>query len=169
MITTFLVSNFVFALDSSKIAVFYPESKEPYRSIYQEIVSGSLKANSESDKQYSIEKFTLNNDFDAEKITKELIDKGINRVIVLGRLGYKLAKKLPKHFDVVSGALPIAPSGVFGISLISNPANLFDYLKQVAPQVNRIHLAYSVKSEWLIKHATDAAEKRGLTLNSQKS
>ena len=92
MITTFLVSNFVFALDSSKIAVFYPESKEPYRSIYQEIVSGSLKANSESDKQYSIEKFTLNNDFDAEKITKELIDKGINRVIVLGRLGYKLAK-----------------------------------------------------------------------------
>jgi len=57
---------------------------------------------------------------------------------------------------------------VSGISYISDPANLFDYLVQVAPQVKRVHLAYSKKSEWLVKHAKEAAEERGLTLNLRK-
>jgi putative tryptophan/tyrosine transport system substrate-binding protein len=148
--------------------VFYPESKEPYRSIYQEIVSGTLKANSVSDNTFNIEEFILTSAFDAEKIAQELREKGINRVIVLGRQGFKLAKKLPEQFNIVSGALPIAPNGISGISLISDPANLFDYLVQVAPQVKIIHLAYSTKSEWLIEHAKKAAIKRGLIINLKK-
>jgi len=168
IVTVLLRVNPALAFESSGIAIFYPEAKDPYRSIYQEIVSGSLKANRDADIAYKLDEFVLTKGFDVKQIAQQLRDKNINKVIVLGRLGYKLAKVLPKEFSVVSGALPITPNGVSGISLISDPAYLFDYLAQVAPEVNRVHLAYSKKSEWLIEQAKAAAEQRGLTLNLKK-
>ncbi len=148
------------AIGSENVAIFYPEAKKPYRSIYQQIVSGSQKAS-----ETELTEFILKKDFDSQQITKQLNQAGINKVIVLGRLGYKLAKLLPKNFSVVSGALPISPNGVSGISLISDPVNLFDYLTKVAPAVRRIHVAYSKKSEWLIELAKSAAQDKGLELH----
>jgi len=93
-------------------------------------------------------------------------------VIVLGHSGWKLAKKLSKRelpngnkaFHVVSGALPISPNGISGISLITDPSYLFNYLRQVAPQVKKIHVAYSKRSTWLIDIAKIAAQQQGLSL-----
>jgi putative ABC transport system substrate-binding protein len=73
-----------------------------------------------------------------------------------------------KKFQVVSGALPISPNGLSGISLITDPSYLFNYLEQVAPNVKNIHVAYSKKSAWLIELAKSAALEKGLTLNLQK-
>lgn len=150
---------------SEKIAIFYPESKEPYRSIYQEIVSGVSHTRDSKAPETELVEFVLEKGFSHQQITQELNQQDIKKVIVLGRLGYKLAKVLPKNFSVVSGALPIRPNGVSGISLISDPAHLFDYLEQVAPEVEIVHVAYSKRSEWLIELAKKAAEERGLTLN----
>ncbi len=69
---------------------------------------------------------------------------------------------------MVSGALPITPNGVSGISLITDPSYLFSYLQQVAPKVTRVHVAYSEKSAWLIELAKNSAQKKGLTLNLHK-
>lgn len=156
------------AYNNSKIAIFYPEAKEPYRSIYQEIISGSQAASSAGAQEVELNEYILAQDFNSAKIIQQLQNERINKVIVLGRLGFKLAQQLPKDFHVVSGALPITPNGISGISLIADPAYLFNYLEQVAPQVKKVHVAYSEKSEWLITMAKTAAKKQGLELDVRK-
>jgi len=185
LITTAIVfilfSGITYAAPTKKIAIFYPQAKEPYSSIYQEIISGSNSASLELKKDtlahdFSFEEFIIDKNFDSEDIAKQLTQKNITKVIVLGHSGWKLAKKLSKRslpngnkaFHVVSGALPIRPNGISGISLITDPSYLFNYLKQVAPQVKRIHVAYSKKSAWLIDLAKTAAQQQGLSLQLKK-
>jgi len=161
-----------YAAPINKIAIFYPKAKEPYRSIYQEIISGSDSASIELKKSFSFEKFLIEKNFNSDAIANQLKEKNITKVIVLGHSGWKLAKKLSKRllpngnkaFHVVSGALPISPSDISGISLITDPGYLFNYLKQVAPNVKTIHVAYSQRSAWLIELAKAAAQQQGLTL-----
>jgi len=170
--------------DDGKVAIFFPKAQEPYKSIYQEIIAGSRNAANEHDGKVDVEQFILDKNSSSVKIIQELEQKKIKKVIVLGRAGWKLAKKLSKleselsidktnqlktkKFNVVSGALPITPNGISGISLITDPLYLFKYLGQVAPQVKNIHVAYSKKSAWLIKLATEAAKEQGLKLNSKE-
>lgn len=164
------------ATNANKVAIFYPKAKEPYRSIYQEIISGSNSASQEIHQQVHFENFILKKDFNGEEIVAQLKQKQINKVIVLGRSGWQLAKYLSKRlkadgkkeFHVVSGALPISPNGISGISLITDPAYLFNYLQQVAPQVEKVHVAYSNKSAWLIELAKQAAQEQGLILDLKK-
>ena len=156
------------ALTSNTVAVFYPDSDEPYRSIYQDIIKGGRHISLNKKPPITLKPFLLQKNFKTEEISQQLRNEHINNVIVLGRLGYRLAKSLPKEFNVVSGALPISPNGVSGISLISDPAQLFDYLGQVAPDVKRIHIAYSKRSNWIIELAVKAVKERNLTLNLNK-
>ena len=178
IVISLLIGGSAFAENSekdnnNKIAIFYPEAKEPYHSIYQEIIAGSLKAASEFEQEIHYEKFIIDKNFDGERIAKNLKNKNLYKVIVLGRSGWKLAKALArftdedtsKTFQVVSGALPISPNGVSGVSLITDPAYLFGYLNQVAANVKQVHVAYSKKSAWLIELAKSAAVEKGLTLN----
>ena len=159
---------------TNKIAIFYPEAKEPYQSIYQEIIAGSTKAANDFDPKIQYVEYILTKEFNSKQIVQTLTKKKINKVIVLGRLGWKLAKELSKFknksatnvFQVVSGALPLSPNDISGVSLVTDPAFLFGYLKQVASNVKKIHVVYSDKSAWLIKLAKNAALKKGLTLYS---
>jgi len=161
-------NNFAYALTSNTVAVFYPDSAEPYRSIYQDIIKGGSHVSLNKRPPITLKPFLLDKNFKIDEISNQLRREHINNVIVLGRLGYRLAKSLPKEFNVVSGALPISPNGVSGISLISDPAYLFDYLSQVAPDVKHVHIAYSKRSDWIIKLAITAAKERGLTLDLKK-
>lgn len=161
---------------SNKVAIFYPQAKEPYKSIYQNIIAGSIDAASKNNQAIRLEKYIIKKGFNVDEIAQDLKSKNIEKVIVLGRSGLKLAKQLSKYssdnntekFHVVSGALPISPNGVSGISLITDPASLFGYLTQVAPKVERIHVAYSKKSAWLIELAKLAAKEKGLSLHLQQ-
>ncbi|WP_444994289.1 ABC transporter substrate binding protein [Aliikangiella sp. IMCC44359] len=158
------LGNIAFASASSNIAVFFPDAKEPYRSIYQEIISG-IKSDVPENR---IKQYVLTKEFDTNLIIDRLKKNNINKVIVLGRLGLKLAKQLPDDIHVISGALPISPNGLSGISLISDPAYLFGYLVDVAPTIKTIHVAYSHKSQWMIELAMTAAKKQGLKLNARQ-
>ena len=89
IIVSLLLGGFAFAenLDkesNNKIAIFYPEAKEPYHSIYQEIIAGSVKAASEYEQAISYEKFIITKKFDSEQIAQSLKQKHIYKVIVLG-------------------------------------------------------------------------------------
>ena len=160
---------------SNNIAIFYPKAREPYNAIYQNIIAGITEAAEKNNQKITIEINIITKSFNTEKIAQNLEQQHINKVIVLGRSGWKLAKQLSQYtlrnksakLHVVSGALPITPNGVSGISLITDPAYLFDYLKQVAPNITKVHVAYSKKSAWLIKLAKSAAQEKGLTLNLQ--
>lgn len=163
-----LCCGYAFAAKSDDIAVFYPNVSEPYKTIYQEIVSGvqNAKLNDEQVRQLIV--FTLEKDFDSNHIKQQLNSKGIKKVIVLGRSGLKLAKLLADDYIVISGALPITPKTISGVSLIADPSYLFKYLTQVAPKVNVIHIAYSESNNWLIKLAETAAKNQGYTLDAKK-
>ncbi|WP_147361037.1 ABC transporter substrate binding protein [Colwellia sp. RSH04] len=158
------------------IAIFYPRSKEPYRTIYQEIIEGIDSKANMSSQRIVFERIILEKSFDSEAIANDLKKNGITKAIVLGRLGWKLAKGLYQYkedngkptFHIVSGALPISPNGLSGISLITAPSALFDYLTEVAPTVQNIHFAYSKQSEWLVDIARKAAHSKGLSLNTHK-
>jgi putative ABC transport system substrate-binding protein len=178
ILASLLLGEHVYAEDikqitNNNIAIFYPEAKEPYHSIYQEIIAGSIKAANQNKQAVNYEKFIIAKQFNTKEIVKTLKQNNIYKVIVLGHSGWKLAKALAKYtfddatkkFQVVSGALPIRPNGVSGISLITDPAYLFGYLNQVAPNVKQIHIAYSKKSAWLIELAKKAALEKGLLLN----
>jgi putative ABC transport system substrate-binding protein len=179
VVVSLLVGGSAFAEDNekeqtAKIAIFYPKAKEPYFSIYQEIIAGAVKAAKDYNPHISYEEFIITKQYNSEQIAQTLKQKKINKVIVLGRLGWKLARELSKYkhdnatnvFQVVSGALPLSPSDISGVSLITDPAFLFGYLDQVASNVKKIHVAYSDKSAWLIELAKKAALKKGLILNS---
>lgn len=153
------------------IAVFYPESKEPYRAIYQEIVKGIESAIQSDDiHSYQLKEFQLNTKSDTSELVKELKILNIQKVIVLGRAGWRLAKTIAalEEFQIVTGALPTSPNNIAGVSLIADPLHLFSYLKDVAPTVENIHVAYNPKNQWLIDLATPAAEKKNLTLTFKK-
>ncbi|MEY8214162.1 MAG: ABC transporter substrate binding protein [Colwellia sp.] len=159
----------------NNIAIFYPKAREPYNAIYQKITAGCIEAAEENNQKIIIKTNIITKHFNTEEIAQNLEQQHINKVIVLGRSGWKLAKQLSQYtlrnksakFQVVSGALPITPNGVSGISLITDPAYLFNYLKQVAPNITKVHVAYSKKSAWLIKLAKIAAQEKGLILNLQ--
>jgi len=178
ILASLLLGEYVYAEDikqitNNNIAIFSPETKEPYHSIYQEIIAGSIKAASQNKQPASYKKFIIAKQFNTKEIVQTLKQNNIYKVIVLGHSGWKLAKALAKYtyddstkvFQVVSGALPIRPNGVSGISLITDPAYLFGYLNQVAPNVKQVHIAYSKKSAWLIELAKKAALEKGLLLN----
>jgi ABC-type uncharacterized transport system substrate-binding protein len=162
---TIVWADEVIPAQSNNIAIFYPQAKEPYRTIYQEIISGIADKAKTSPTKVTLSKFELIKAFNVEKIVSQLEQQQIQKVVVLGRSGWKLAKKLPAKFNVVSGALPISPNGISGISLITDPQYLFNYLNQVAPKVKRIHVAYSKRSTWLIELAKTAAEQQNLNLD----
>ena len=46
-----------------KIAIFYPQAKEPYNSIYQNIIAGSIEAANKSNKTITIETFIIEKKF----------------------------------------------------------------------------------------------------------
>lgn len=161
--------NIANASDSYRIAVFYPASVEPYRSIYLDIINGSRSLLSKKlDTEEQLVAFVLKPNFNVAEIIEKLHKQNISKVIVLGRLGYQLASELSGEFSVVTGAIPNTPNPIPGISLISDPDFLFRSLKQLAPQVKRIHIAYSKNSEWIIRLAVIAANKQGYSLNLKK-
>jgi putative ABC transport system substrate-binding protein len=145
------------------VGIFYSESaKGAAQTLYTEILNG-IESTQASTKVFEFVEYALAKDFDAEEILKDLRKKQIKNVIVLGGLGYKFAKGLPKdEFQIISGGLPIRPSQMDGISYISDPAKLFGYLSFVNPNVKKVHVAYSKKNLWMIKLAEQAAFKLGL-------
>jgi putative ABC transport system substrate-binding protein len=168
LITHLFLCWLAFPAQSNDIAIFYPNVSEPYKSIYQEIVSGVESGRVNAGKEIPLAVFTLAKNFDSQRITQQLNDKGIKKVLVLGRSGLRLARALKDDFTVISGALPITPNTIAGISLIADPEYLFKYLAQVAPKVNTIHVAYSNANGWLINLAKSAAISQGYELDIKK-
>lgn len=168
MITPVFFCWTVFAEQSDDVAIFYPNASEPYKSIYQEIVSGVEDAKDNDGPASQLITFSLVKDFDSQRIAQQLNSRNIKKIIVLGRSGLQLARALANDFTVISGALPITPSTIPGISLITDPEYLFRYLALVAPKVTTIHVAHSQVNDWLIDLARSAAKSQGYQLDVKK-
>lgn len=146
------------------IAVFYPEIREPYRSIFLEILRGIEAKLSKPLYIYAIDK-----NFNLEKIKEKLEEDRVEVVIALGSRGLLLARALQTWFKVVVGAVLMVPhdEGLSGISLTPDPDRLFQKLKALLPEIKTVTVIYGEgHSERLIERAREAAKAYNLELNA---
>lgn len=150
--------------EAGRIAVVYPDLGEPYRSVFQQILSGI-----ELTAPDRVVRVALSNPEPPGQLADTLQKNGATVVIALGRHGLKAASALPAAFPVVGGAVLAAPDDGPGatalVSLTPDPRLLFQHLKQLAPSVRRVFTVYSARqNDWLIAHAKKAAKAQGLEL-----
>ncbi|MCQ8104664.1 hypothetical protein NP590_11150 [Methylomonas sp. SURF-2] len=154
---------------SPSVAIVYPEVREPYLSVFQEIARGMEQELGRPVGHYLLnEKDTAS----AERLIGTLKNDGIDVVVTLGRAGLAVAKSLSSTFPVVIGATIIrpdeVPQGLAGISLTPAPEAMFDHLKRLVPDIKKVTVIYDPRqTAWEISHAERAAQERGLLLVAQ--
>ena len=149
---------------AGQIAVIYPDLGEPYRSVFQQILSGI-----EQTAPGRVLSIALAEPSNPEGLRSELRDKGVAAVIALGRHGLKAASELPETMPVVGGAVLASPDDGHGIrtlvSLTPDPRLLLLHLKRLAPSVRRVFTVYSARqNDWLMAQAEKAAKAQGVEL-----
>lgn len=152
--------------DSARVAVIYPDIREPYKSVFRDVVNGIAEGLKSSPSEFLLDA----DDDDITKLQAKLKDQGVDVVITLGRKGLMVGQGLSSTHPVVAGAVLIPPSfmqdSISGITLTPDPAVLLQHLKRMAPKVTRVTVVYNPKrSAWLIDHAKKAAPEVGLELN----
>jgi len=131
------------------IAVVYPNVSAPYDKVFQQIIAGI-----EAEHDGIITKYPVEKGSNLAEVVENIESDNPDTVITLGNTGYKLAKLLPKNIPLVSGALPIQPNGISGVSLIADPGESFTKLKQLAPTVKRIFVVHHQSNQWLMEIAS---------------
>jgi putative tryptophan/tyrosine transport system substrate-binding protein len=137
------------------ITVLYPDVREPYRSVFTEIIKGIENRLSGPITTYMLEK-----NFDIAVIKRQLASVQTQVVVALGSRGLLAARHLSPEFKVIVGAVLIDPNSenMTGISLIPDPGEIFRRLKKWVPGLKGITVIYSRKqNEWLIEKARKSA------------
>lgn len=144
------------------VAVIYPDIREPYRSIFRNIISGIEDRLGEPTKSY-----LLGSNYDIQKVSDWLEKEQVKIVIALGSRGLPVAKELQSRFKVIVGAVLITPDdNLTGISLTPDPKYLFQKLKELVPRVKRVTIIYNREhSGWLMERAQESARIYELNLN----
>ena len=146
---------------AATLAVLYPQVKAPYNKVFEQILDGIA---SEHDER--LLKIPLNKKFDKAEVLDRLHENRVDMVITLGRRSYSMVSELKNRYPFVSGALPLSPNGIPGVSLIADPDTLFSRLEKLAPKVTRVFVVYSPRNQWLMGLAEKAAAERDLKLVS---
>lgn len=150
--------------EGSAIAVMYPDMREPYRSIFDDILGGIKR-----EARGKVSTYALKKDADVVDIQSWLSKKKPDAVILLGNRGKAVAEKLNSGLPTVTGAAILSDKnindGLVGISLAPAPGRLFDKLQELAPKAKRVTVIYHQRTNgWLVDLAAVAAESSGLEL-----
>lgn len=151
------------------IAVLYPDIGEPYRSVFAKIIEGI-----EEKAQNKVSSYAVGSSFNPQTVSGELKRQEVKVVIALGRNGLKAASTLDKEIGIVTGGVLSVPEGEGRngavLSLAPDPALLLSKLKALAPQIQRVFVAYDPRQNaWLIKLAKEAARNQGIELVAQEA
>ena len=149
---------------AATLAVVYPEVPAPYKQVFEQIIEG-IKAKHVG----PIVKYPIESPITPEILLSQMGVDQVDMVVTLGRRGLSYNKALNGQYPFVTGALPIKPNGISGVSLIADPLNLFKQLKTLSPDTRNVHVVYTEKSQWLIEKAQQAAQANGLSLISYKA
>ena len=146
------------------IAVVYPDIGEPYRSVFEQIITGI-----EDKARDRVARFAVAPNVDIDELKSNLRRKNVKVVIALGQQGMKIATRLDRDMGVVVGGVIAPPANemrdVPVNSLSPAPALLFSHLKVLMPAVKRVFAVYDPRqSGWLINLAKDEARAQGMEL-----
>ena len=145
------------------IAVVYPDIREPYRSIFMQIIEGIR-----SEPHARVNTYLLQNDKDVHKLQRQLRKHNDKAVIALGTRALE-SVKTASDLPIVVGAVLMQPAqrpdNVSGITMLPEPSLLFNTLKEMRPSAIRIGVVYNPNiNEQLITLAGKSAHDHGLEL-----
>jgi putative tryptophan/tyrosine transport system substrate-binding protein len=158
-VTPSLVAAPVAAGDAPRIAVVYPQVRDPYRAVFRAIVDG---VNAETPQGAAVLEIAPEESIEA--VSARLAQQKFDAVVLLGKRGLDLSSRIESPERRIVGAVFAKPddigAGVNAISLAPAPRMLFTKLRELAPAVKRIHVIYGADdNDWLIDLArSDAAE-----------
>lgn len=151
---------------AGSIAVIYPDTGEPYRSVFAQIIEGI-----EDKARGRVSNFALGANENVSELNHALHRQDVRVVIALGRQGAKAATALDSNIRVVVGGVLAGQvneaRNLQVNSLSPDPALLFSRLKILKPGVRRVFIVYdSRQSAWIMRLAKEAARAQGLELAS---
>lgn len=152
------------------VAVLYPDIGEPYRAVFSTIV--------EAIQQHAgpgVEAYAVGPQGSAPTVGGvELQRKDVRVLVALGRSGLMAAEALGRPFDIVAGCVlgvTEQQSRQYTVhSLAPDPALLFAHLRQLRPQVRRVHTVFAPNhNAWLMRLASAAARTLALELVARQA
>ncbi len=151
------------------LTVLYPELREPFRSVFIQIMEGI-----ESQAQQPVNNIKVASHDDMQQLNQTLKNSNTRVVIALGRQGLDIANNLDKDINViVGGILTHAPRMERPLTintLTPDPALLFAQLLKFKPNIKTIYTVYNPKhNQWLVDLAQKAAQQQGVRLISYKA
>jgi putative ABC transport system substrate-binding protein len=152
--------------DALRVAVLYPDIREPYKSVFIDVLNGIREGLDAPPKE-----FLLDAKDDIPALQQQLAQEQINAVIVLGRKGLMIGENLADSLPIVAGAVLIPPGlknrQVGGITLTPDPEILLHHLRHMAPDVKRISVVFNPEnSSWLMELAQKKASEAGIAFNA---
>lgn len=144
----------------TRIGVLYPDTAPAFLKLYQTIIDGMGQAS-----DVRIQSRTVSEKDSVEQI-KSWLASGQNQVVIgLGNLPATLDKPLSADMPYIHGAGTLNDNNIPGVSLASSPGKLFDRLKQLKPDIERVYVVYKPQSTgWLMSVGKAAARERDLEL-----
>lgn len=162
-----LICSSAYVAAEGRIAVAYPELREPYNQIFL-----SLQRGVEDHINRKSLVYPLTSETQADDFLKWLEAKKVSGVVALGNRGLNLALDIQEKIKV-----PIVVGGTFfdgdstgllspSLSMAPAPLPLFKHLLKLAPNTDTINVIYQAEDEWLIGRARDAAKELNIHLNA---
>jgi len=162
-IALFTATTQVSAADGDVISVVFPDIKEPYRSIFEQIIEGV-----EEKVGKQVDSYPVGADTSIEELKDSLQHQNTKALIALGRQGLATATALNNNFIVVVGGILTVPDSELQhpvINLTPDPELLFARMKLLQSSVKRVFVVFNPdNNSWLMRYAQDAARVLGLKL-----
>jgi len=155
-----LVANPAHAEQSINVSVLYPDTSVTHSRLYQTIIDGMV-----TDSNINIMRKGFGKNTPVNDIHKLITDNNSHAAIILGKQGRELSQKLNIDIPVITGGHILADKDRASVSLAADPARLFQMLKQLQPDTQRVIVIHSaINTGWMIKQAEVAAKEMGLQL-----
>jgi len=144
------------------IGVVYPDLREPYRSIFTNIIDGIRDTAGDDIKTLPVKKGD-----DADMVSEWIKDNKINSMIALGSRSQKLLSGYNIRNKIVGAITRYPKENGFqaGVLLAPHPNRIFTELKRLVPDINQLYVVYSKdNSGWYMDIARESALEHGIFL-----
>lgn len=139
------------------LTVIYPQVKAPHDEIFNQIIDG-IKQQFKG----SVNMVAISGKDDKAAVAAAIDRDKPDLVITLSKPAKDVGDLLKVKTPWVAGAAQLSPSDSPGISPVGAPNLILSYLNQLAPEIKRVQVVYSQRSQWLIELAELAAGQFGL-------
>jgi putative ABC transport system substrate-binding protein len=154
----------VFAEDRG-LLILYPETANPYRKVYEQIIDGIRTTN-----QDSLRAKTLPRNYNIKNIRRWLEEykSSANTLVVLGSRALNAVGAVGSPLPFVAGAVDILPGkdSIPGVSIRIHPRDYLSHLRLLSPDSTNLIVFYLEDDKALIPLIETEAHKRGVSVNS---